>query len=136
LLGSWATGSWGPTFITIPTPNGLGPEAWRAIRCRFGRDAEAFLAWAIDDHPQGWVSLPDKAMRNDGLSEGLTNRMVDWLQIEWAYAIDPAGGTMAILKADVDPETGCYLPRLMATVALDGEESDWAAFDREGGVVF
>jgi hypothetical protein len=115
-------------------PSGLGREAWRAIRCRFGRDAEAFLAWAIDEHPAGWVSLPDKPMRNDGLSEGLTDRMVDWLQIEWAYAIDPAGGTMAILRADVDRDTGRYRPRVMATVALDAEEPDWAAFDRLGGV--
>jgi hypothetical protein len=115
-------------------PSGLGRAAWRAIRCRFGRDAEAFLAWAIDEHPQGWKSLPDEALRKDGISEGLTDRMVDWLSVEWGYAIDPASASMAILKSDIDPGTGRYRPRVMATVPLDGAEPDWRALDREGGI--
>jgi hypothetical protein len=115
-------------------PSGLGSEIWRTIRCRFQGDADAFLRWAIDKHPQGWKSMPDEALRNDGLTEGLTDRMVDWLTIEWAYAIDPDAATMAVLKSDIDPATGRYRPRVMATVAVDGAEPDWAGLDRQGGI--
>ena len=115
-------------------PSGLGREIWRTLQGRFGRDPEAFLRFAIDEHPQGWKSLPDEALRNDGLTEGLTDRMVDWPSVEWAYAIDPNAGTMAVLKSEIDPATGRYRPHVMATVALGGPEPDWAALDREGGI--
>lgn len=46
-------------------PEGLGEEIWRVLHARFGGDAEAFLRYAVDQHPGGWSSFPKQCYCHD-----------------------------------------------------------------------
>jgi hypothetical protein len=40
-------------------PTGQGRAIWASLRDRFSGDADAFLRYAVDEHPAGWSSFCD-----------------------------------------------------------------------------
>jgi hypothetical protein len=62
--------------------------------------------------------------------------MLDWMTIERAYVIDPGSRTVAVLRANLEPETGRYRQRILAMIALDGPQPNWRDLDRMGGVEY
>lgn len=83
-------------------PSGLGRDIWHVLHGRFAGDATVFAKFAIDEHPGGWSSFPDKCYCHwQGREEGeqtityIAGRpeksRIDPLFIEWVYIITPTG---------------------------------------------
>jgi hypothetical protein len=99
-------------------PKGLGKELWDRLHSEYQGDITAFLADAIDNHPSGWSSFPDKcychdhnfAKRDGSLAKDssyykpsapngrMTSETSDPLFIEWVYAFDPETRKLAIFS--------------------------------------
>lgn len=118
-------------------PTWLGVEVWK-------RKEE--ISDLIDKHPDGFSSFPEVCYchdeyfsKRDGSSAPdspqynsdkeaayWTEEVTDWLFIEWAYIFDDKN--LYVVKAKKRDDK--YMPVLVGTFPLDGEEPDWNKLER------
>lgn len=82
-------------------PTRLGKTIWERLHDGYQGNISQLLEDAIDKHPGGWSSYPDrcychwKGRENDGPMV-MTDQDCDPLFIEWVYALDPDSKVMSI----------------------------------------
>ncbi|KKS89313.1 MAG: hypothetical protein UV64_C0007G0016 [Parcubacteria group bacterium GW2011_GWC1_43_11b] len=127
-------------------PSGLGKDIWNLVRGKFQGDIEAFLHYAIEEHPGGWEVIsegsfndpeefgeaflhgcechqkpyvPSRDVRKP-LEEGAS---CDPLFLEWIYILDPKSRSMTILSHQNRGQG--YMHFIVDIVSFDEPEPDW-----------
>lgn len=122
-------------------PTCRAAQIWGFIHNKFDGDIDAFLTWAIDEHPGGWSGFgeecychgafaerdgscaKDSPHYKEGAPKGdITHKTIGDSWCEWLYIIDPGSATLEIR----------YLSDGTArTYDLNGSEPDWDAVEKE-----
>jgi hypothetical protein len=118
-------------------PTGQGRAIWASLHERFGGDADAFLRYAVDEHPAGWSSFCDgEAYGVEEVPGPGTASEIPFTEestpfgIEWIYAVEPEDRALIVYKGGTWHEGRNH--RLLGSFPLDGPEPDWLGLEADG----